>query len=66
MGPFIYLSSNSLWTVQIGLRSFIGQYSAQYAMIMTGSVISIIPILVIFLAGQRYFIRGIATSGMKG
>jgi multiple sugar transport system permease protein len=66
MGPFIYLSSNELWTVQIGLRSFIGQYSAQYAMIMTGSVISIIPILVIFLLGQRYFISGIATSGMKG
>jgi multiple sugar transport system permease protein len=33
---------------------------------MTGSVISIIPILAIFLAGQRYFISGIATSGMKG
>ena len=66
MGPFIYLSSNQLWTVQIGLQSFIGQYSAQYAMIMTGSVISVIPILVIFLAGQRYFIAGIATSGMKG
>jgi multiple sugar transport system permease protein len=66
MGPFIYLSSNHLWTVQIGLRSFIGQYSAQYAMIMTGSVISIVPILLIFLAGQRYFIAGIATSGLKG
>lgn len=66
MGPFIYLSSNNLWTVQIGLRSFIGQYSAQYAMIMTGSVISIIPIFIIFLSGQRYFISGIATSGMKG
>lgn len=66
MGPFIYLSSNRLWTVQIGLRSFIGQYSAQYAMIMTGSVISILPILLIFLVGQRYFIQGIATSGMKG
>lgn len=66
MGPFIYLSSNELWTVQIGLKSFIGQYSAQYALIMTGSVISIVPILAIFLAGQRYFISGIATSGMKG
>ncbi|MGR6919852.1 carbohydrate ABC transporter permease [[Actinomadura] parvosata] len=66
MGPFIYLSSNHLWTVQIGLRSFIGQYSAQYAMIMTGSVISIVPILLIFLVGQRYFIAGIATSGLKG
>ncbi|WP_022882803.1 carbohydrate ABC transporter permease [Gryllotalpicola ginsengisoli] len=66
MGPFIYLSSNNLWTVQLGLRQFIGQYEADYAMIMTGSVISILPILVIFLAGQRYFIAGIATSGLKG
>jgi len=33
---------------------------------MTGSVLSVLPILVVFLVGQRYFIRGIATSGMKG
>jgi len=66
MGPFIYLSSNNLWTVQIGLRAFIGLYSADYALIMAGSVISILPILVIFLFGQKYFIKGIATSGMKG
>lgn len=66
MGPFIYLTSNRLWTVQLGLRSFVGQFDAEYAMIMTGSVISVIPILIIFLVGQRYFIQGIATSGMKG
>ena len=35
-------------------------------MIMTGSVLSVLPILVIFLLGQRYFIQGIATSGLKG
>jgi multiple sugar transport system permease protein len=66
MGPFIYLTSNDLWTVQLGLRSFVGQYSADYAMIMTGAVVSVLPILVIFLFGQRYFIQGIATSGLKG
>jgi multiple sugar transport system permease protein len=66
MGPFIYLTSNRLWTVQLGLRSFVGQFDAEFAMIMTGSVISVIPILIIFLLGQRYFIQGIATSGMKG
>jgi multiple sugar transport system permease protein len=67
MGPFIYLTSNDLWTVQLGLRSFVGQYGdAEYAMIMTGAVISILPIFVIFLFGQRYFIRGIATTGLKG
>lgn len=66
MGPFIYLTDNDLWTVQIGLRSFVGMYDAQYAMIMTGSVLSVLPILIVFLFGQRYFVRGIATSGMKG
>ncbi|CAG6395980.1 carbohydrate ABC transporter permease [Streptomyces cocklensis] len=66
MGPFIYLTDNNLWTVQIGLRTFVGQYDAQYAMIMAGSVISVLPVLVIFLLGQRYFVRGIATTGLKG
>lgn len=65
MGPFIYLTSNDLWTVQLGLRSFVGQHDAEYAMIMTGAVLSVLPIAVIFLLGQRYFIRGIATSGLK-
>jgi multiple sugar transport system permease protein len=66
MGPFIYLTSNELWTVQLGLRSFVGQFDAAYAMIMAGSVISILPVLIVFLLGQRQFIQGIATSGLKG
>ncbi len=65
MGPFIYLTDNKLWTIQLGLRSFVGLYDAEYAMIMTGSVLSVLPILVIFLLGQKYFVRGIATSGLK-
>jgi multiple sugar transport system permease protein len=52
--------------VQLGLRSFVGQYDAQYAMIMTGSVISVVPIVIVFLIGQKQFIQGIATSGLKG
>jgi len=66
MGPFIYLSSSELFTIQIGLRTFIGQFSAQYALIMTGSVLSVIPIATVFLFAQKYFIEGIASSGVKG
>ncbi len=65
MGPFIYLTDNELWTVQLGLRQFVGIYDSEYAMIMTGSVLSVLPILVVFLFGQRYFVQGIATSGIK-
>jgi multiple sugar transport system permease protein len=66
LGPLLYLRSPNLWTIQIGLKSFISQYNAEYALIMTGSVLSVLPIAVIFLAGQRYFVEGIATTGLKG
>jgi multiple sugar transport system permease protein len=66
LGPLLYLRSHSLWTIQIGLKSFISQYNAEYALIMTGSVLSVLPIAIIFLAGQRYFVEGIATTGLKG
>lgn len=66
LGPLIYLRSPDLWTIQLGLRTFIDLYNAEYALIMTGSVLSVLPIVVIFMAGQRYFIEGIATTGMKG
>lgn len=51
MGPLIYLRSPDLWTIQLGLKSFISQYNAEYALIMTGSVLSVLPIVVIFLLG---------------
>jgi multiple sugar transport system permease protein len=66
LGPLIYLRSPDLWTIQLGLKSFVGQYDAEYALIMTGSVLSVLPIAIIFLLGQRYFVEGIATSGLKG
>lgn len=66
LGPLVYLRDKDLWTIQLGLRTFISQYNAEYALIMTGSVLSVLPIAIIFLLGQRYFVEGIATSGMKG
>jgi multiple sugar transport system permease protein len=66
LGPLIYLRDRDLWTIQIGLKSFVGQYNAEHALIMTGSVLSVVPIALVFLLGQRHFIQGIATSGIKG
>ncbi|SCL34270.1 multiple sugar transport system permease protein [Micromonospora nigra] len=66
LGPLIYLRSPDLRTIQLGLNTFISQYNAEYALIMTGSVLSVLPVAVIFLLGQRYFIEGIATTGLKG
>ncbi|WP_163541621.1 carbohydrate ABC transporter permease [Occultella kanbiaonis] len=66
LGPLIYLRDRDLWTIQIGLKTFVSQYNAEYALIMTGSVLSVLPIAIIFMLGQRYFVQGIATAGLKG
>ncbi|ANK95290.1 MULTISPECIES: carbohydrate ABC transporter permease [Rhizobium] len=66
LGPMIYLTKTELKTVQIGLRMFISQYSAEYGLIMAASVVALIPVLVVFLALQRFFVEGIASTGLKG
>ncbi|EMW6006880.1 MULTISPECIES: carbohydrate ABC transporter permease [Enterococcus] len=65
MGPFIYLSSTENKTIQLGLKMFVGLFDAEYALIMATSVVSILPVGIVFLAMQKYFVEGIATSGMK-
>lgn len=66
MGPLIYLHSDSLKTIQLGLRMFIQQYSADYSLIMAASLVSLIPVIALFLAFQRFFVEGIGTTGIKG
>jgi multiple sugar transport system permease protein len=66
MGPLIYLSSERLKTIQLGLRMFIAQYSAEYALIMAASLVSLVPIIVLFVSLQRFFVEGVASSGIKG
>lgn len=66
MGPFIYLTSTENKTIQLGLKMFVSLYDAEYALIMAASVVSILPVAIVFLSMQKYFVEGIATSGMKG
>ncbi len=66
MGPMIYFNSTGKKTIQLGIRMFIGQYSTEYGYIMAASCISLIPVLVVFLSFQRFFVEGVATSGLKG
>lgn len=61
----VLISSNASRTVPIGLMQFQGQHSAQYTLLMAGVLISIVPVLLIFLVLQRYFVAGLA-GGVKG
>ena len=63
MGPLIYINSQNLKTIQLGLRSFITEYSSEYSLIMAGSVVALIPVLIVFACLQKYFVEGIASTG---
>lgn len=66
MGPMIYLDSDAKRTIQLGLATFKRQYDANYGAIMAGTVISLIPIVIIYMIAQKYIVDGIAYSGVKG
>ncbi|TBL74698.1 carbohydrate ABC transporter permease [Paenibacillus thalictri] len=64
--PLIFLRSGDKLTLQIGLAKFSDSMGTYYSLIMAGSVSAIIPLLIIFIIGQRQVIEGIASGGIKG
>lgn len=66
MGPLIYLNSRGNYTVSIGLRMFQDQFGTDLALLMAASLIHILPTILLFLVAQRYFVKGIALTGLKG
>lgn len=66
LGPLIYLKTEAKKTLQLGLKMFISQYSSEYGLIMAASVLSLIPVLIVFLSLQKHFVEGVAATGVKG
>lgn len=65
IGPLIFINSQSKYTVTLGLAMFQGQYETRWALLMAATVLTLIPILLVFIIGQRYFIEGVTLSGLK-
>ena len=63
--PLIFLNSIDNYTVPLAINFFRGQYATDFALLMAGSAISIVPVLVVYVIGQRQIIEGIATTGLK-
>ena len=66
LGPLIYLHDQKLFTVTLGLQSFISRYWTPMNMLMAASAVAIVPVLVIFIYAQRFFIEGISITGLHG
>ncbi len=65
MGPLLYLNDVDKQTLELGLSTFNSQFNAQWHLLMPGSVLVTIPLILIFVVGQRYFVKGISMTGMK-
>lgn len=66
IGPVLYINDPAKYTVQLGLAFFRGRYDIDWTAIMSVSIVSVIPIIVLFAFAQGYYVRGIALTGMHG
>jgi multiple sugar transport system permease protein len=64
--PLIVITSQQTMTVPLGLTYFQGAHTTQWTLLMAGNVMSLVPMLVVFFAAQRYFVRSVAATGIKG
>jgi multiple sugar transport system permease protein len=65
-GPLVYLTRPRLFTIQLALSYLNSEAGIEWGLLMAGTVISILPVLLLFLALQRYYVQGVALSGLKG
>ncbi len=64
--PLIALTDNSMYTLPVALANLMGEHTKDPELMMAGSVITIIPVIIVFLALQKYYIRGIMMGSVKG
>jgi multiple sugar transport system permease protein len=66
LAPLVYLNDEKKFTLALGLQLFSGLYKAEWHLMMAAACIVLIPMVILFLIGQKYFIEGITMSGIKG
>ena len=66
INPLVFLSNDKLFTLTVGLQRFQEDASTNYALIMAGATVSLIPLIILFLFTQKYFIESFASAGVKG
>lgn len=66
LGPLVYLTEQSQWTISLGLQLFKNMYGAQWQLMMAASTLMMLPVIALFFVTQRTFVEGIATTGLNG
>ncbi|MBE1593838.1 carbohydrate ABC transporter permease [Nonomuraea angiospora] len=65
LNPLIYLNDSEKYTLSIGLYAFFAEHDVAWGPLMAACVMFTIPALLIFIAGQRYFVGGVSTGALK-
>jgi multiple sugar transport system permease protein len=65
-GPLIYLHDEELYTLAIGLSTFLGRHDGQWNLLMAAATVVTLPLITAFFFAQRTFTQGIALTGLKG
>ena len=65
LAPLIFLQSSDLYTLSLGLQQYQSLHQTAWGYLMAASVVFVLPVAVVFFAAQRYFIQGIALTGVK-
>jgi multiple sugar transport system permease protein len=65
LAPLLYANNADHYTLSIGLQSFMNEHSVEWTSLMAAATMFMIPIIILFLVAQKYFIEGISTSGLK-
>ena len=66
LDPLIYLRDLPTYTTTAGLAFFQGQFVGKWPEMMAGALVSLLPMIILFVVAQKYFVRGITLSGLKG
>ena len=64
--PLVFLSSDSKYTIPMGMTKFMTEYTQYYSLIMVAAVCAILPLIIVFLLGQKYVIEGMTAGAVKG
>jgi len=66
MGPLLYLNTPENFTVSLGLATFRSVMRTRWDLLMAATTAMTLPVIILFFAGQRYFVKGVVLTGLKG
>lgn len=66
MGPLLYLSARTKYTLSVGLRIYMSSHELGWQIMMAAATLAVLPMIILYFIAQRYIVQGIVTSGLTG